>query len=224
MACGLLSKVKGETEVMGQFKKFISILHKQDSWLKYAFNFEKLLAEVKRCRSGFLTDLGSQSYGSVVRKWIPEGAEVSLVGAGLLAKDIEPWLKNRNVTVFSRSPAKAKTISSVKDLNLLQRAEFLVIAAPLENHSIQSLIAKSHCRHMIDLRALTQEQEAEVKSFCSQRNLQIFTLTDLFSLIDSDRPEILKKVQMAEEALKKFVESLDAHLMIRPLGWEDVCA
>ena len=68
--CGLHSPIVGETEVFGQFKSFIdgrkalndSLFADHQKWLSF------VLTEVKRTRAEHLVGIGSQSYGSLLRR------------------------------------------------------------------------------------------------------------------------------------------------------------
>lgn len=121
--CGLHSPVIGETEVMGQFKdacqRFQSDLadRDRDAVIFSAFNqvwrnwAAALLEDAKSVRARHLLDLGSQSYGSLVRRELKSliGGDVDLLGAGRLAVDIVPFIAAKfQVTIHCRNLLKAK--------------------------------------------------------------------------------------------------------------------
>jgi glutamyl-tRNA reductase len=228
LSCGLLSKIKGETEIMGQFKRFLSVLKNQGSWLYHPKEFEKILAELKKIRQLFLTDLGSQSYGSVVRKWVSDHQAIAVVGAGLLAKDIVPWLAEKQIKVFSRNPAKAKVKlpadNSVKTIDQIEKSECLIIAAPIKNALAIKLVMDSTATRVIDLRGLTQKQDSEFAEAMAGLNIKLQNLKQLFECLDSDKPELIKKIKLAQDSIDVFLQNLELAMHIRPLGWEDVCA
>lgn len=118
LVCGLESELQGETEILGQFRAAWSRFEKTESeqadflspWI------QRILEDVKEIRANDLQNLGSQSYGSLVRKVLREGAvktpgpqKVLLVGAGHLATEILPWLLStvsgveNEVSVWNRS-------------------------------------------------------------------------------------------------------------------------
>jgi hypothetical protein len=121
--CGLHSPVIGETEVLGQFKdacqRFQSELAEpdRDAVIFSAFNqvwrnwAAALLEDAKAVRARYLLDLGSQSYGSLVRRELKSlmGGDVDLLGAGRLALDIVPFIASKyQVTIHCRKLLKAK--------------------------------------------------------------------------------------------------------------------
>ncbi|MBC7384851.1 MAG: hypothetical protein H7301_01665 [Cryobacterium sp.] len=114
--CGLHSKVLGENEIVGQFKKRFL---KSGMPLAYQQEFGRLpqvlLADMKRVRAMYPLNLGNHSYGSFVRRIVNERlsdsptryshSPISLVGTGELAKAILPWIisPQKPVTIFHRS-------------------------------------------------------------------------------------------------------------------------
>lgn len=123
LICGLHSPVVGETEVLGQFKEAHSNF--QQGWLERnrdaamfsAFDqvwrnwASALMEDAKAVRSRHLLDLGSQSYGSVVRRELKAlaGSEVEVLGSGRLALDIIPFIAAKfQVTIHCRDLVRAR--------------------------------------------------------------------------------------------------------------------
>jgi glutamyl-tRNA reductase len=123
LICGLHSPVIGETEVLGQFKEAHSNL--QQGWLERnrdaamfsAFDqvwrnwATALMEDAKAVRSRHLLDLGSQSYGSVVRRELKalQGSQIDVLGAGRLALDIVPFVAAKyEVTIHCRDLLRAR--------------------------------------------------------------------------------------------------------------------
>jgi glutamyl-tRNA reductase len=122
LACGLESKLAGETEVFGQFKQ---------CWQEFqAARFDlaghvsglmqNLFRDVKDIRSRYLTGTGSASYGSLVRRVLnanagssaaAANAPVLLVGAGQLAQSVAPWLKHSELWIWNRSAERAEALA-----------------------------------------------------------------------------------------------------------------
>src|SRR5262245_7763142 len=64
--CGLQSPMLGETQVLGQFKTFLTTLDADQAWLSRLG--QRLLADAREIRTEHLQGLGSRSYGSAVRR------------------------------------------------------------------------------------------------------------------------------------------------------------
>ena len=113
VVCGLKSPLLGETEVQGQFKLFLaetSVKH-EDFWGFFASFFQGILSESKHVRTNHLKNLGSQSYGSLIRRRLKGDESVSILGAGQLTGQILPWLKSaKNIHVHARSPDRAEAL------------------------------------------------------------------------------------------------------------------
>jgi glutamyl-tRNA reductase len=104
LICGLHSPLIGETEVFGQFKEAVHKFQRDNvsvnEGLSSAFNqafrawSNGLLEDAKQIRKNHLQDIGSQSYGSLVRRELRELGSVSIdiLGAGRLVADILPWI------------------------------------------------------------------------------------------------------------------------------------
>ena len=114
-ACGLESRLVGETEIFGQIKEswreFSStpgtLSRQLDSWVQLLFK------DTKEVRAGQLSGLGSASYGSQVRRLL--GAVTAgptlLVGAGQLAQAVAPWLESRELLLWNRTTDKAHELA-----------------------------------------------------------------------------------------------------------------
>ena len=93
-ACGLESRLVGETEIFGQIKEswreFSSapgtLSRELDSWI------QRLFKDTKEVRAAQLSRLGSASYGSQVRRLLGAATDgpTLLVGAGQLAQAVAP--------------------------------------------------------------------------------------------------------------------------------------
>lgn len=146
IVCGLHSPLIGETEVFGQFKDAVQLrlaIAVSDCAIERAFAAtlrqwsNALIEDVKLVRQKHLLDIGSQSYGSLVRREIREleRPHIEFLGAGQLACEILPWLlKALSVT---RTPGARKTAMengtpsvSVHARDIVKAREKLETASP----------------------------------------------------------------------------------------------
>jgi glutamyl-tRNA reductase len=124
LACGLESRLAGETEVFGQFKQCWQEFQTSRSDLAGHVSglMQSLFRDVKDVRSRYLTGTGSASYGSLVRRVLNAhapaaeaqgaGAPTLLVGAGQLAQSVAPWLKNSELWIWNRSQERAEELAA----------------------------------------------------------------------------------------------------------------
>jgi glutamyl-tRNA reductase len=110
-ACGLESRLVGETEIFGQIKEswrdFCAspgMLSRQlDSWVQLLFQ------DTKEVRARQLSGLGSSSYGSQVRRLLgtASAGPTLLVGAGQLAQAVAPWIQAGELLLWNRTRDRA---------------------------------------------------------------------------------------------------------------------
>jgi glutamyl-tRNA reductase len=145
VVCGLKSALIGETEVSGQFKISVaSFNYPETPWgMQLKRMFQNLFEDAKRVRQLYLGDLGSQSYGSILRREFKGLNRIHFLGAGHLVQEILPWLaKDRTeIHVHGRDPKKIaeqlKLFNNIQihaldqGLDHLTDAEALVVAAPV---------------------------------------------------------------------------------------------
>ena len=232
--CGLHSPVLGETEVLGQFKIFVQerrlagdfFFSENQKWLQF------LLAEVKRIRSDQLMSLGSNSYGSLLRKYNRDSESVTILGAGHLAGEILPWMAlKKDLQIVSRAPEKLQhfaekwphlqlhTYSDRPALN-----EVLVIAAPLEDARILNLLDQTSAsvKRIFDLRG-----EKNLLRECLQERgnaIELISLSQLFDEMEESRKENAEKILALKTLIAQKVLQFHDRSEHRPLGWDDLCA
>ena len=114
-ACGLESRLVGETEIFGQIKESWrafsatpgALSRRLDGWV------QSLFQDTKEVRARQLSGLGSASYGSQVRRLL--GAATAgptlLVGAGQLAQAVAPWIETTELVLWNRTPDKARELA-----------------------------------------------------------------------------------------------------------------
>jgi len=216
VVCGLQSTLMGETEVHGQFKKFIS----DHSELKNLG--EAVLVAAKKIRTDHLSDLGSQSYGSYIRKKIAKGNSVALVGSGMLVQEILPWLKKvERVDLHVRNLDKASELKKqfpfiqIKSLEEKITSPYVVVAAPIENTLVKELMPMN-LKSVFDLRG-GQLLEAQ------NQKLNYESLPVIMEQIQKTQVVLRSKLLAAEKDISSASDVILKKLWLRPGGWEDLC-
>jgi len=216
VVCGLQSSLIGETEVHGQFKKFI-VDHPELKNLGDA-----ILVAAKKVRSDHLIDLGSQSYGSYIRKKLKSADSISLVGAGMLTQEILPWLKKmKQVDLHVQNLQKVEALKSqfpfiqIKSLQEKILNPVLVLAAPIDN-SIAIEILNMNVKTVFDLRG-----GQILDSFNQKLNYE--SLPVIMEQIQRTQVVLRTKLEASETAIHQVAEEILKKLWLRPGGWEDLC-
>lgn len=231
IVCGLHSPLVGETEVFGQFKNAV------DMWLGADSAFSRdlrrftqgLIEDAKRIRAAHLSDLGSQSYGSLLRRELRGVSEVHILGAGHLVGEILPWIckDGTRVHVYARNLERAEKLaaqfpeavfSEIKpDLKL---SGALVIAAPMTARALDVWSTNTSFDRVFDLRG---ESATDPLTQVFSR-AQVAGLDELMRRISANQEMIASRRKLALDAIVKTVAERSRHVEYRPFGWEDVCA
>lgn len=224
--CGLQSKVIGETEIFGQFKQFLETEEaKNISFFKNQQFVQFLFKQVKEIREKYITQLGVNSYGSMIRKICHSSDEISLIGYGQLAKKILPWLSNSKVKVHVRDKSKYQDQDNIQFLNLDEMGIFstLIIAAPVKTEKIFSLIPQeTNMRKIVDCRSL-EEQDQSIKSVAQAQDAQVVDLNDLFANAEAKQEKMKSLLPLINQEIHNRVQSYLLKAQHRPQGWEDLC-
>jgi len=217
---GLHSPLFGETEVFGQFRAFRAAHDWHPLWSEF---FDAVEEDVRKLRRTHLTDIGSQSYGSLARRHLPDGEATVLVGGGRLALDLLPWLGDRPLTTAMRNPAKASAaLRGVCELTPQAlaanvRAHWL-IAAPVSNEELILLWERNPARLVLDFRAESAfpAQPAHCEKY--------FALRTLYAELESVRELHARKRAEALEFASSISHRRSHAVVHRPYGWEDAFA
>lgn len=226
--CGLHSPVVGETEVLGQFKNFsASAFENEVVMTPHLREFlQALLLNAKVMRAEHLVGLGSQGYGSLVRKLSKTESAVTLMGSGQLVEEILPWLaKQKKLQVVCRSPEKALRfrekyaellIAPANDVS--QVFSCVVIAAPLTDHELLAWLEQrqGQVHKVLDLRGELQQPELF-------KNFQFIGLKDFFASIEENKQNLSHKVVTLKEVVQRKAQEYYERSLYRPYGWEDLC-
>jgi glutamyl-tRNA reductase len=225
--CGLESPMLGETQVLGQFKTFLSSLPDDHAWIQRIG--QRLLADAARVREQHLRHLGSRSYGSAVRRYVGPGVRAVVVGAGQLAQEIVPFLATDSRTVdqwqratpAAASPIAGVTVRMLDDLAGATRVSepaVLIVAAPVPRDTIARVASRyADLTRVLDLRA-DRDGEAAVAG------VPVTTLEDLFSDMTAARTRTAAQVDAARQDIARRSRQFGLRDDLRPFGWDDLCA
>lgn len=232
--CGLHSPIVGETQVFGQFRQFVDERKKMEDalfgdhqkWLNFT------MAEVKKIRTEHIVGLGSQSYGSLIRRNTKDLDSVSVAGSGQLAMEILPWLAHKKtVQMICRDPNKLQAFSHKYDNldlttynNAFIHGEALVIAAPISDERIVELLNKQDTRpkFIYDLRG---EDNHLAEIVASQfPHADYMGLHKFFAEIEENKKDTTLKIEAVKRVLLERAIAFKNRTELRPLGWDDICA
>jgi glutamyl-tRNA reductase len=222
---GLQSPLFGETEVFGQFRAFRETAPLSPVWQSLLSAVEE---DVRKLRRKFLTDIGSQSYGSLARRHLPAGSRVVVVGSGRLAKDLLPWLEGMQLTLVARSPEKAlewlPSSALALPLSALasSRADLAnahwVIAAPLPNEELDRYWEKNPAGLVLDFRG--DQHFAETPASASA----YLGLRALYRELEAVKQLHERKKKDALAYAAELTKRHEQSVLHRPFGWEDAFA
>lgn len=222
--CGLHSPIVGETEVLHQFKVFAEGLPaNQPQWRELC---GRLLADARTIRSTYLIGLGSRSYGSAVRRRVRECSRVALIGTGMLAKEIVPFLvrSDRVIDLWGRRPTCSLMAAGLTYRQLtspplvVEEPAAIIVAAPVAAAAIVQLASQYRApRLLIDLRS---ESAADPPAPMAP----VVTLADVFAGFDAVADDNAQRVAAATAAIAQCARAFASRAKVNPFGWHDLCA
>jgi glutamyl-tRNA reductase len=215
--CGLHSPVVGETEVMGQFKELVEG-NNNPSFSKL---FRQLLTDSKLIRKTILKDMGSKSYGSLLRKFLKDSSGVTLLGSGKLAEELLPWLSEVQVELMCRNQKKGELLKkkfpfvTLKEISLPTQ-ETVILAAPLKAGDLEKFMVG--VTKVVDLRGGSDWDPIK-----TNEAVEIVSLQDFFKEFELVKNQSYHKVLEAKSRAKLLSEKFFLSSENRPFGWEDLC-
>ena len=225
--CGLQSRVMGETEIFGQFRKFIETDDaKKVSFLNNPKFVQFIFQQVKEIREKYLSGMAVNSYGSLIRKKCSNQDRIHILGYGQLAQEIIPWLKNKKVNVYVRNHQRFQNTEKITfhNFNSVNRAQLadqvMILAAPVETAGLQASFNSKGIGQIIDCRALNQAQ-----SSLKLLNLakDVVELNDLFHLLEGEKEKFKNILPAVTQDIALRAQNYFYKAQHRPLGWDDLC-
>ena len=219
--CGLHSPMIGETQVLGQFRAFLGSLSPADaSWLGAIGR--QLTSDARTIRERHLRGLGSRSYGSAVRRYLDGIEVVGLIGAGALACELFPYLSDgRTVDQWTRAQLAAPEGVPVRDA-----AAAVVVAAPVDAQAIAAAAGRyRRLVRVIDLRGADgrDDPRAAGPGHAISR-ADVVTLDDLFAHVAASSHASAARLAEAKREIREMAAAFQYRQLLRPLGWDDLCA
>ncbi len=220
IVCGLHSPILGETEVFGQFKNFAQDWLKSDP--KKAPLVQKILSDAKLLRSRYLCNLGTQSYGSWIKRHLQAGP-LHILGAGQLVQEIFPHLQKRtpDITLHVREPLRSRV--QIQNIERIAPGGFqggaLIIAAPMLNSAVMNWLGGTQPQQIFDLRDTSSSDPLQVAA-----DVKLYRLHDIFAEIERTKLRLHPIVDQVKQEIACLSERLASHALVRPQGWDDLCA
>lgn len=148
MACGLHSKIQGESEIFGQLKQAWKEYHEAQPLASRGLHrlMQTLFADVKRIRTEFLQGIGGDSYHSAIHKLLRLKKDQSLlvIGAGQFGAMLAEKLRNKvsTLTVMNRSahPLVAQAGWDALEENITAATHVLVAIPSGKDESLDARI------------------------------------------------------------------------------------
>lgn len=125
ITCGLKSKLLGENEIVGQFKKAYKEYATQESKdNKVLAIVEKLFKDTKEIRTKYLIGLGQKTYASIARREIfnkHKADKVLILGSGQMAEDlINQFKKKTDIYICARNKEAVENLLINHELNVVE--------------------------------------------------------------------------------------------------------
>lgn len=235
--CGLKSKLLGENEITGQFKKSYSeYLDLEVRNSQVMSILEKLFKDAKEIRTSFLREIGQQTYAGIARKLLTEKSpkgEVLIVGSGQLAEDLIKLL-SRKYTIFltARNEDKINKLKEKYPESHIQLVKWNDQQSWQEFSYIMNTIGtdKIIYKHDFFQNWTTKENSLFIDlgspcvietSYCA--NQSVYRLEDIFEYGKTLNQKKQQKVLKAHAAIETLVKKRkNSFALSFPFGWEEL--
>jgi glutamyl-tRNA reductase len=225
IVCGLHSPMLGETEVLHQFKVFADRLGtSRPMWRELS---QAVIADARVIRARHLIGLGSRSYGSAVRRHVRGCARVALLGTGMLAREILPFLDARTHSVdlwgrrdqcpISDAGAVYRSIHELPRVRIADECG-IVVAAPVPSATIADVAAcYGDVAAIVDLRAEGRQDPPPPIA-------PVVTLDEVFAGVQDAMRAGEARIGAARSDIRECARAFASRAKLNPSGWHDLCA
>ncbi|EQA35955.1 hypothetical protein LEP1GSC047_0545 [Leptospira inadai serovar Lyme str. 10] len=222
---GLRSKLFGETEVLAQFRQRFQELPSSAFGEYIARLRDNLIEDCRSLRSGYLQNLGEQSYGGLAQKYLASSAgpvsKVALLGTGQLAEKMLPWLKgaDRSVCIVGRNLDRLEFLGNSSGSSTAfwedwsPQGEAWVIAAPVNLEPWMDKLSPGDL--VLDFREEPLESRLP-------EGVRYISFADMMSSLKETEERTRKVREELDSVLARLLEEreLEAHQFV--FGWEDL--
>lgn len=234
--CGLKSPLVGETEVFGQFRNWWQNLQDGDFKNKFSPRIQQIYSIVKKVREEALCGMGSQSYGSLLRKKISERFSrpgqlpvIDFIGGGQLVEEMVPWIQKKwSYRIWGRTPDKilrtsygagATAVLPLMDGHVPALSPIVVVAAPLSHYELHRWFA----RQPAGMKFTVYDFRHDSAAFIPPANLAAYAHLDHFTTeVEGQKQEIQSHIGRAYSRIESWKEEENSRVQIRPFGWDDL--
>ncbi len=224
--CGLRSPMLGETQVLGQFKAFLSTLDAGHAPLQRLG--QRLLTDAREIRTRHLQGLGSRSYGSAVRRYVTGCRRAALIGTGKLANEVLPFLDDdgravdhwgrREDAASARADVTYRLLDRAADAPISSNPAVLIVAAPAPDDVIAAVASRyGSLVRVIDLRGEPGDAPLAL-------SVPVVTLQELFAEMRTANDVATRHVDAARAEIARRSRLYELREELRPFGWDDLCA
>lgn len=240
IACGLESRVIGETEIFAQLKNAWRKHHESpQSLMETDALLTALFEDTKFIRSNYISGIGGQSYGTLVRKCVApaNGSHFLIAGAGELAGAVAPLFTHWQLTLTNRSIDKARmlagkladkgadvTVLTPVSANLLApqlSVTDIIVCRPFDAAADQRMARLPALRSFVHLGA----SRDDLAALSFPKHINTVGLDDIFALQAAQDELRTAQVARARQACREraILRCLGTSVTL-PHGWEDLAA
>ncbi|PJZ70753.1 glutamyl-tRNA reductase [Leptospira perolatii] len=224
---GLRSKLFGETEVLAQFKeRFKNGELPSSAFGEYLAKLrDNLIEDSRELRSGYLQNLGEQSYGGLAHKYLseflPKSHSVSMIGTGQLAEKMLPWLRksDRTVNLVGRNPNRLLSLSNAHPCKAVLLSDWQpaqeawVIAAPIDLEDWMKYLEPGSL--VLDFR-----EEVLEKSW--PEGVRYISFAEMLSSLKETEARTHKTKLELNSVIERLLEDREYEPRQFVFGWEDL--
>ena len=237
--CGLKSKLQGENEITGQFKKaFREYLNNPKKNVFLVSVLEKLFKDAKEIKTSYLSQIGQQSYSAIAKKILLQNSKsrnALIVGSGAISLDLIKLLSKKfNLSITARNEQKSKEISEAFGIPLIKWGNY---EGYQNSENIINTIGSKDI--LFNSSFFKKWHSANKTSFSSKLFIDlghpsvidtelstkegVYRLSEIFQRGTLLSQEKTLKIQRAKKEIDHIVERrFDSFSFNYPFGWEEL--